>query len=77
MITALSITLVPAVLTLAVAYPLRPQCGRQRPHPVPARVIIDRLAAEARQGVIPADTFGGSGRPPAFTVQTRRLWRAA
>lgn len=69
MIPILSITVFPAVLILAVAYSLRPQCGRQRVHPVAARSIIARLADEPNR-----TTFGPS---PAFTVQTRALWRAA
>lgn len=71
MIPLLSITVAPAVLILAAAYPLRPQGGRLRSHPVPARQILARLADDP----IRTSAFGG---PPAFTVQTRRtLWRAA
>lgn len=70
MIPILSITVAPAALMLAVAYALRPQCGRQRVHPVPAPLIIARLADEPNR----TTTFGPS---PAFTVQTRTLWSAA
>lgn len=67
-------TVAPAAVILAAAYPLRPQCGRHRPHAVPASEILARLAAEPHR----SGTFGDTSRPPAFTVQTRRtLWSAA
>lgn len=71
-------TVAPALLILAAAYPLRPQGGRMPARPVPARLIIDRLADEARRGLIPAGPFGDTRRPVAFTVQPRpTLWRVA
>lgn len=71
MIPILSITLAPALLILAVAYPLRPQGGRQRPRPVPARLILARLADETPPVLV------GDPRRPSFTVQTRRVRAAA
>lgn len=56
----LAATVAPALLMLAVAYPLRPQCGRLRTRPVPARHIIDRLNREPSTPL----TF-----PPIWTVQ--------
>lgn len=61
-------TAAPGVLLLAIAYPLRPQYGRLRARPVPARQIIDRLADETRRGLIPAGPFGDTTRPPMWTV---------
>lgn len=69
MIPILAATVAPAVLILAIAYPLRPQCGRLRARPVPARDIILRLTVESDLGLIPAGPFGDTSRPPMWTVQ--------
>jgi len=71
LIPALSATIAPAALTLAVAYSLRLQGGRMRSHPVPASQILTRLENEpGRLG-----TFGDTTRPSLFTVDTqRRVW---
>lgn len=74
LIPALAATVAPVVLLLVVAYPLRPQYGRQRAHPVTVQQIIDRLDSDAAA----RPTFGNTTRPPAFTVPTRRtLWVAS
>lgn len=62
MIPALAATVAPAIILLAVAYPLRPQYGRLRTHPVPARQIIARLATER------ADRWIVMTHPPLWTV---------
>lgn len=70
MMPIISITVVPAALILAVAYVLRPQGGRQRPHPMPADRILTRLATDTQPMPV------GDPRHPSFTVQTRRRWSA-
>lgn len=71
LLPVLCATVAPALLILAAAYPLRPQGGRFRSHPVPARQILARLAAETRPRQF------GDPRRPAFTVQPRRIWVAS
>lgn len=66
--TPLAAIAAPILLILAIAYPLRPQCGRLRTNPVPARLIIARLADETRRGLLPAGPFGDMTRHPMWTV---------
>lgn len=71
MIPIVSITIVPALIILAVAYPLRPQGGRMLSHSVPAREIIARLGGEEAR----PSQFGSNGTRSSFTVPARRnLW---
>lgn len=65
---ALLATVAPAVLFLLLAYVLRLQWGRQRPNPVPARAVVERLererVANPNRYAVPA--------VPAWTVPTTR-----
>lgn len=54
-------TVVPALLILAMAYPLRPQGGARHlnPNARAARRILARCEVDREMGIIPADHWGG------------------
>lgn len=61
-------TVAPALIILAIAYPLRPQGGRLRARPVPARRLLARCAVDRELGLIPDDEWGDVSRPSLWTV---------
>ena len=64
----LAATVAPALILLAVAYPLRPQGGRLRARPVPARRLLARCEVDRELGLIPDDEWGDVSRPSLWTV---------
>ncbi|PZF98519.1 hypothetical protein C1I99_13235 [Micromonospora deserti] len=64
----LAATVVPVLLILAIAYPLRPQGGRLRARPVPARKLLAHCAVDRELGLVPDDEWGGVARPSLWTV---------
>ena len=72
LLEAVGATVVPtAVILVGIVYPLRPQGGRLRAHPVPASAIVARLADEVDTGEIPRDLWGDTSRPATWTVPAR------
>ena len=71
-------TVAPALIILAVAYPLRPQYGRLRARPVPARKILAHCEVDRELGLIPDDEWGDVSRPSHWTApEPERLALAA